>query len=150
MRGPENWRALLCTGANMLIVGPRCALDAFLAAAADDMVKPAWLVKPCEDIPTDRGGTLVLYDASMLDEQQQHSLGTALAATDVANLQVVSLSEAHLWHADGSPSLPLDLYYRLNTICLELDAEPERRRERRYVLPRSTDHSKRSEPQRLI
>ena len=117
--GSENWRALLRTGANMLIIGQRCTLDAFLAAAADGMQAPVRLVTPADAIPVDGRGTLIVYDASSLAEAQQDAL-LALCGAETDRPQIISLSETHLWRSDGPLSLPLDLYYRLNTICLDL------------------------------
>lgn len=118
-RGPENWRALLRTGANMLIIAPRPTLDAFLAAAADYLQEPVHLATPADDIPLDFCGTLVVYDASSLAASQQDAL-IALCNADAGRPRIISLSETHLWQSDGPPSIPIDLYYRLNTICLDL------------------------------
>ena len=118
-QGPENWRALLRTGANMLIVAPRPTLDAFLAAAADYLQEPVHLATPADVIPLDICGTLVVYDASSLAPSQQDAL-IALCNADAARPRIISLSETHLWQSDGSSSIPIDLYYRLNTICLDL------------------------------
>ena len=133
----------------MLIVGPRCTLDAFLSAAAAEMLEPARLLKPAEDVPIDLCGTLVLHDASALDERQQRGL-LALLSDAAARPQIISLSETHLWRPDGSSPLPLDLYYHLNTICLELEAEPERRRERGTVVPPRAARSDRTETHRAL
>lgn len=117
--GPDDWRALLRTGANMLLVGPRPILDAFLAAAADYLKGPVHLVTPADIIPVDCRGTLVMYDASSLAQSQQDAL-MALTGADAERPQIISLSETHLWRADGPLAVPVDLYYRLNTICLDL------------------------------
>src|SRR5262252_9881521 len=88
--GPEDWRALLRTGANMLIIGPRPILDAFLAAAADYLHGPVHLVTPADVIPADCSGTLVMYDASSVTEGQQEAL-MALTGADAERPQIVSL-----------------------------------------------------------
>ena len=116
---PEDWRALLRTGANILLIGPRPALDAFLATAADYLQGPVHLVTPADTIPLDCSGTLVVYDASSLAENQQEVL-MALSGVDANRPQIISLSETHLWRADGPIAVSIDLYYRLNTICLDL------------------------------
>ena len=115
----DSWRALLRTGANMLIIGSRSTLDAFLAAAADYMQEPVHVVTAADAIPADGHGTFVLYDASSLASCQQDAL-FALCGEETGRPQIISLSETHLWRSDGPLSLPLDLYYRLNTICLDL------------------------------
>jgi hypothetical protein len=115
----NSWRALLRTGANMLVIGPRSTLDAFLAAAADYMQEPVHVVTAADAIPADGRGTLVLYDASSLAECQQDALFT-LCGADCERPQIISLSEEHLWRSDGPLQVPIDLYYRLNTICLDL------------------------------
>jgi hypothetical protein len=120
LRGSENWRALLSTGANLLVVGPRCALEAFVAAAATEMADPVWLVGPTQEIPIEQAGTFVLYDASRLDAAQQEALLT-LSTAETARPQIISLSEKHLWVENGSSPIREDLYYRLNTICLDVE-----------------------------
>ena len=121
LRPPQDWRTLLRTGANMLIVGPRCALDAFLHIAGEELSEPLHLVRPSERIPTDHLGTLVLVDAARLDPQQRADLSALFCDAGRARRQVLSLSESSLWHHD-TPALPLDLYYKLNTIFLELQS----------------------------
>jgi hypothetical protein len=125
VRGSENWRALLQTRANMLLIGPRCALDAFLAAAATEMTEPVHVVSPAGEIPVDGSGTLILYDASALNRRQQEGLLALLCDAAADRPQIISLSEMHLWQQDGLVSLPEDLYYRLNTVCIELDTAPD-------------------------
>src|SRR5436305_14035470 len=46
LRGSDNWRTFVRTGANMLIVGPRCALDAFMQAAEAELAQPLRYVRP--------------------------------------------------------------------------------------------------------
>jgi hypothetical protein len=124
VRGSENWRALLHTRANMLLIGPRPALDAFLAAAAPEMTEPVRLAGPAGEIPADGRGTLIVYDASALDRPQQERLLALLCDVDADRPQIISLSEMHLWQ-EGLASIPEDLYYRLNTVCIEIDADPD-------------------------
>jgi len=118
---PQGWRTMLRTGANMLIIGPRCALDAFLHIASEELSEPLHLVRPSERIPTDHLGILVLVDAARLDPQQRADLSALFCDAGRARRQVLSLSESSLWHHD-TPALPLDLYYKLNTIFLELQS----------------------------
>src|SRR5262249_61853317 len=108
----RHWRPLLRTGANMLVVGPRCALDAFLHVVGEELSEPIHLVKPSERIPVDRAGTLVLVDAARLDAQQRADLSALFCDGARVRPQVLSLSESSLWHHEA-PALPLDLYYRL-------------------------------------
>jgi len=105
----------------MLVIGPRCALDAFLHVAGGELCEPVHLVRPSEKIPNNQLGTLVLIDAARLDAQQRADLSDLFCDVTRARPQVLSLSESSLWQ-DDEPSLPLDLYYRLNTIFLELES----------------------------
>jgi len=125
VRGSENWRALLHTRANMLLIGPRPALDAFLAAAAPEMTEPVRLAGPAAEIPADGRGTLIVYDASALDRRQQERLLALSCDSNADRLQIISLSEVHLWQLNGLVSLPEDLYYRLNTVCIEIESDPD-------------------------
>jgi hypothetical protein len=113
----ERWRRLLRTGANVLIVGPRCALDTFLTRAYRDLAQPLYVVPPSAEIPHDHPGTLVLMDVARLTEAQQAGL-VAWLDESTARTQVISLSEHQVWHP-ATPALRLDLYYRLNTIYFE-------------------------------
>jgi hypothetical protein len=118
----DEWRKLLRTGANILIVGPRWRLDAFLGTMGDELCEPVRLVRALERIPIaqqDQQGTLVLVDAARLDAQQRADLSAMFCDGGRARPQVLSLSESTLWHHEA-PAVPLDLYYRLNTIVLEL------------------------------
>ena len=126
VRGSENWRALLHTRANMLLIGPRPALDAFLAAAAPEMMEPVRVAAPAGEIPVGGRGTLIVYDAAALDRRQQERLLALSCDADADRLQIISLAEMHLWQPDGLASIPEDLYYRLNTVCIEIDANPGR------------------------
>jgi hypothetical protein len=142
LRGSENWRSLLRTGANLLVVGPRCALEAFVAAAASEMSEPVWLVGPTQQIPHEQAGTFVLYDASRLDVAQQQALLALLSTAETARPQIISLSEKHLWVEHGSSPIREDLYYRLNTICL--DVEPGADQAGRELLMRAFDTAQRA------
>ena len=120
VRGFDNWRTFVRTGANMLIVGPRCALDAFVRVAEAELAQPIRYVRPLDEVPADCQGTIVLLDAARLDDGQQDGLRKCVGNGGGAGARVISLSEAHLWRRDHA-LIPLDLYYRLNTICLEID-----------------------------
>ena len=78
---PHNWLPLLRTGANMLVIGPRRALDAFLHVVGEELSEPIHLVRPSERIPTHRQGTLVLIDAARLDAQQRADLSVPCLPT---------------------------------------------------------------------
>lgn len=117
-----NWHTLLNTRANILLIGPRPALDAFLATAGGEFSHPVRFVRPSETIPKDSEGTTVLLDTERLNPQQRDDLRDWLSDCGSPKPQIISLSESHLWRPDAPPLLPLDLYYRLNTICVELPA----------------------------
>jgi hypothetical protein len=104
----------------MLIVGPRRALDAFLQAAEAELAQPIRYVRPSDTVPADGQGTIVLVDAAALDDRQQDGLRMCVGDGDTAGPRFISLSERHLWRREN-PLIALDLYYRLNTICLEID-----------------------------
>src|SRR4051812_10083164 len=91
--GSEDWRALLRTGANMFVIGPRGALDAFLAAARSEFAEPVRLVRRSEAVPANPQGTLVLCDAARLNERQRAGMLAWLCAPNAENARVISLSE---------------------------------------------------------
>lgn len=119
LRRPYDWRALLRTRSNVLIVGPDSAIEAFFRAAADDLLKPVCRVSAAH-LPLDRAGTVVLTELTTLDDNQQQQLLAWLDQSPGAGTQVISIAPKQLMTPSTPPTVRLDLYYRLNTIYLEL------------------------------
>jgi hypothetical protein len=117
-----NWQRLLGTGANILLIGPRSALDAFLVTTGGEFSPPVRFVRPAERIPKDSRGTTVLLDTERLNSHQREELHAWLTDCKSPKPQIISLSESPLWRPDAPELFPLDLYYRLNTICVELSS----------------------------
>lgn len=119
LRRPDDWRALLRTRSNVLIVGPDSAIEAFFLAAADDLLKPVRRLSAAH-LPPKGAGTVVLTDLTTLDDNQQQKLLGWLDQSAMGGTQVISIAPRPLITPSTPPAVRLDLYYRLNTIYLEL------------------------------
>ena len=119
LRWPDDWRALLRTRSNVLIVGSDSAIEAFFRVAADDLLKPVCRVSATH-LPLNRAGTVVLTELTTLDDNQQQTLLGWLDQSPRAGTHVISIAPGPLLTPSTPSTVRLDLYYRLNTIYLEL------------------------------
>ena len=119
LRQPEDWRALLRARRNVLIIGSDSAIEAFLRAASDDLLKPVRRLSAAHP-PPDRAGTIVLTELTTLDDSQQQRLLAWLNQSPRVDTQVISIAPRPIIAPSTPPALRLDLYYRLNTIYIEL------------------------------
>jgi len=124
LRLPDGWRALLRTRANVLVIGSPGATETFLTAAADELLTPVRRLSAAGPLPLDRAGTVVLSDLTTLNDEQQQQLLAWLDQSRKAGTQVISIAAARLFKPPTPPAVRLDLYYRLNTIYLDLSLDP--------------------------
>ena len=120
---PSNdWRALLRTRANLLVNGPTSALTAFAQMAQSEMREPIRSV--CPPLPAFLGEvrTLIITDVAGLDRVDQRRLIAWLDERRNAGLQVVALASPPLFSLVSTNRFDTQLYYRLNTISLEIEA----------------------------
>ena len=126
----DNWHVLLRSRANMLIVGPRRLHDLFLRAAEPELRQPIQVFSPVAGLLETPCCTLVILDISGLDAGQQNDVLKRTAAPDAERPQILSFTETHLWRGGLPLTMSLDLYYRLNTVCIEIEAAPSTARVR--------------------
>jgi hypothetical protein len=115
----DDWRKLLRTRLNVMVTGPDAALTAFAGAARSELREPVRTVS-CASPLFLEGRTLLLTDVEMLDEAGQQRLLRWMSETRNADTQVVALSSGQLFQKVCAHRFSADLYYRLNTILVEL------------------------------
>jgi hypothetical protein len=129
---PEHWRLARAAHVDLLLMGmPRVNL---LLIAADGVVRfvlESLLLDLQEPITTwrpgqqftlpaaDRGGTLILHDIGALTADEQMTLLDWLERAE-GRTQVVSISPTALLPRVKDGSFIEVLYYRLNTVCVDV------------------------------
>jgi transcriptional regulator of acetoin/glycerol metabolism len=117
---PTDWRATLRTRANVLVTGPKDALAAFLKTARSEMREPI-RSSGAAPLPSLEGArTLILTDVDALDGADQQRLRRWFDERDNADVQVVTLTTVPLFSLVTANAFDAQLYYRLNTIFLEI------------------------------
>lgn len=117
---PTDWRATLRIGANVLVTGPRDGLAAFLEMARAEMPEPVWSSGHGLPAVLDEVRTLILTEIDALDGADQQRLLRWFDERRDPELQVVSLTSVSLFSLVKGNAFDADLYYRLNTILLEV------------------------------
>jgi hypothetical protein len=116
---PEDWRALLRTRAHVLITGPRNALTAFARSARSELREPIVTIASGAPLFFDDARTVILNDVNAMDTTNQRRLLAWMNEGRNADTQIVSLTSAQVF-AFVARGFDANLYYRLNTIYLEL------------------------------
>ncbi len=115
----DDWRKLLRTRLNVMVTGPDTALAAFAGVASSELREPLRVVS-CASPLFIEGRTLLLTDVEMLDEAGQLRLLRWMNEPRNADTQVITLSSDPLFPKVCAQRFNADLYYRLNTILIEL------------------------------
>jgi hypothetical protein len=116
---PEDWRALLRTRAHMLVTGSRSALNAFARAARSELSEPIASISGATPLFLEGARTLILTEVNALDGAGQQRLLAWLNESRNADTQILSLTTARVF-SFVTNGFDANLYYRLNTIYLEL------------------------------
>ena len=116
---PEDWRSLLRTRAHVLVTGSRNALTAFTRSARAELREPVVTIASGAPLYFDGARTVILSDVNALDSINQRRLLAWLNESRNANIQILSLTSAPVF-AFVEKGFDANLYYRLNTIYLEL------------------------------
>lgn len=119
---PSDWRATLRIGANVLVTGSDDALGAFLDAARSEMREPIRYAAATLPAALDGVRTLVVTDVDALDRADQQRLRRWLDERRTEDVQIVSMTSAPLYALVEANAFDTALYYRLNTILLEIHA----------------------------
>jgi hypothetical protein len=118
---PQEWRAIISIRPNLLIEGPDEGAEKIIDAITTALSGPVreW-DRPASD--QDTGATLVVRRVDLLSAADHHRLLDAMNAEIATRRirQVITTSTQPLFRLVESGQFPDNLYYRLNTIRLEL------------------------------
>jgi hypothetical protein len=117
---PDDWRAFLRTRANILVTGPNAALKAFVHAARPEFREPIRLVVGGRTVGLQTAGTLFLRNVDRLSRAAQRMLLAWMNEPEHAGTQIVSTASVPLFPLVQAEGFDPNLYYRLNTIWLEV------------------------------
>jgi hypothetical protein len=117
-----DWRVFVRTRANVLVAGPDEALTAFAQAARSELREPIGSVR-CSAPIFPQGQTLILGDVQALDKAGQQRLMRWMDEPRNADTQIIALTSVPLFSLVVVNCFDADLFYRLNTIHLELKGD---------------------------
>ncbi len=120
VRGDQDWRALLRTRANVLVTGSKGALDGFVGACRSELRRPLSIVSAAGPLSLHWSSTLVITDVDRLDTASQRTLAAWIHDPENSDTQIISLTAVPLFPLVDAGRFDRDLFYRLNTIHLEL------------------------------
>ena len=115
-----DWRATFHLRANIMVAGPQAALDAFLEAAQPELREPMRSANAALPPTLDGIRTLVLSGVDRLDGTDQRRLRDWFDQNRNADVQILALTTTPLYSLVTANAFDTDLYYRLNTIFLEI------------------------------
>jgi hypothetical protein len=121
-RSHKDWRALLRTRANVLVTGPHDVIDEFAETCAEELRQPVIIVSAAEPLALRWSSTLVITNLHLLDRPSQRMLNAWIRDPENSDTQIISLTSERLLPLVDEGSFDRDLFYRLNTIHLELTA----------------------------
>jgi Sigma-54 interaction domain len=123
-----DFRRLFSVGSNMLVRGEKSATTATVVALGEDLSAPlvTWNAGADSDFPGLDQGTVVLQDVDRLDLAAQRQL---LAWLDDrgGRVRVISTARHNLFDLVMSGEFLDPLYYRLNTVVVDVVATDARR-----------------------
>ena len=119
---PTDWRTILNTRANVLVTGPKDALAVFLQTARSEMRDPIRTSGPGLPPFLDGARTLIISEVDALTVADQQRLRRWFDERKNADVQVISATSEPLFALVNANAFDAQLYYRLNTIVLEIEA----------------------------
>ena len=119
----QDLNILKTAGANVLMVGPTETVEQLLAELLPHLESP--VVCGTRDIDEltsspDTIGTVVIRDVDGLSASQQQQLSCWLEHVPAAPVRIVSTTSVPLFELVEAGLFPDVLYYRLNTVLLDL------------------------------
>jgi hypothetical protein len=118
-----EWTALRTVPVNALLVGPVHLTAAAMAGIDKSVRQPVvwWAPDQAHDVPEVTAGTLVIRDVDRLDDWQQEHLSRWMGEHG-PRVQVLALARASLFAQVVDGRFSAALYYRMNTVMLEVRA----------------------------
>ena len=119
----SEWTILRTSPVNGLLVGPRELTAAAIAEIEHGLRQPLvwWSPEQETDVPGLDAGTLVIRDVEALDSRQQEQLSRWIAVHS-RGVQVLGLTREPLFENVAAGRFSTWLYYRLNTVVVEVQA----------------------------
>ncbi|HMD35607.1 MAG TPA: hypothetical protein VKH42_11595 [Vicinamibacterales bacterium] len=117
----RDWRALVETRANVLVQGRRATLDQFLDSVRPVLRQPVAMIECGPDMSLHRAPTVVLANVDRLCDAEQRALHAWAIDAREAHAQLITLSSVALFRLVKAKTFDRDLYYRLNTILVQLE-----------------------------
>ena len=119
----EEWRAIVALRPNILIEGAECDAERFIGAvtSASQSVAYDW-----DSLPTEAqtAATVIVRRVDLMSVDEQRQLLRTLDPEGARPRQVIATSARPLYPLVEAGRFPADLYYRLNTIRIELSDQP--------------------------
>lgn len=119
-RRAEDLSALLRTQANALVIGHHETLAAFVTICRSELQQPIVCTSAARLISLPLSGTLVIEDLEQLSRASQRALTAWLNAREHDHTRVISLTVRPLFPLVEADQFDPSLFYRLNTISLDL------------------------------
>ena len=114
----DDWKVLLTTRINVLIVGPQAVSDALMSVWLPHLQGPVyWWTAGTQFAPGREAQTVILDDVGQLTTTQQSA---ALGLIAGRHYRFISLSRRPLYDLVRERKFADDLYYLLNTVYLPL------------------------------
>ena len=128
----NEWRLLRATRPNILVVGAEDVVRSTVAQLAAELPGPVSYLGANASPPhsLDEAGMLVVPDVAVLSPERQREWLTWLSGEDVRRPQIVATSSVPVYPFVAEDRFSELLYYRLNTILL--DMQTSRGAYRRY------------------
>ena len=122
---PGDFRRLVSVGSNLLVRGEKSATTATVVALSEDLSAPlvTWSAESRARLPEVRQGTVVLLDVDRMDLASQEALLAWLDACG-GRVRVISTADVDLFERVMTGNFLDPLYYRLNTIVVDVTSAP--------------------------
>ena len=118
-----EWRMITAVRPNILVIGTADAVESAVSALVARLPGSVSYLQPNAPPPAiDQAEMLVVPDVAALSPDRQHEWVTWLSNGDVRRPQIVATSGVPLYPLVEADQFSGILYYRLNTILLDMQA----------------------------
>jgi len=117
----HGWRQLVGTRANILVEGQPAVLAQFLDSVRSVLRQPIAMVECGPAMSLVRTPTVVLANVDRLRAEEQRALHAWATDARNADAQLIALSSVALFRMVQAETFDRELYYRLNTILIQLE-----------------------------
>ena len=116
-----DWEIIIRARANVLLSGSKPAIDAMLSALQPYLRRPIRTESAASEqpLPGPTGGTVILEHVEACSAERQQALRHWLDG-DAGHPQFISTTDPSLFTHVERGLFPADLYYRLNTVYVDL------------------------------